>query len=195
MTPGQLINHVRSFYIETLTDGFDRHKVNPTVTVQTEAALRELEGNLLLGGPLGLPVRVDVVTFEHGRLTDTLLVEPDQMPSFDVFTLQWEETLPVKVGPFSWHACVFVIGGIKAESDPSPIVEWYMKWFDPEDEKPADEQGVYRVVHHLDGPGLDADGNVRCVVDFGSAPLECFERFLDALKAVGATEVSVGKCS
>jgi hypothetical protein len=54
-----------------------------------------------------------------------------------------------------------------------------------------DSQGFYGVVHFLSGPKVKGS-SATFEVDFGSAPVETFEEFLDALKDVGAKKFEIG---
>jgi len=65
-----------------------------------------------------------------------------------------------------------------------------MRWFDPDDLKTINSEGLYGVVHFLGEPKKTERG-VVFLLDFGSAPSEALDELLEELAANGASWASV----
>src|SRR5262249_32000073 len=81
--------------------------------------------------------------------------------------------------------------GISRGVDWSPLCTWFERWFDVEDTRQPDDDGLNGVIHFLSDPEYKGAATVF-QVDFGSAPEEAFEELLDALRDSGATKIEIG---
>src|SRR5207248_2628477 len=72
-----------------------------------------------------------------------------------------------------------------------PLADWFMAWFDQDDERGLYYSDLQGVVHCLTDP-VFADGAATFTIDFGSAPADVFEYLLDALEQLGAKTVQIG---
>lgn len=181
---GELLDRVRGLYVTALIGEAEARR-GPDVSIQCESALCDENGAVVCEGVLGLPLRVDLAVLAGGE-AETHRFRSDRLLSFAPITFAWEG-LCVRLGPFRWDCLDFRIPA-PAREDWSPLVGWFWRWFDAETEG---QGGTLGVVHFLSDP--EPDGNVvRFQADLGSAPVEAFEELLDAVAALGVSEVLIG---
>jgi hypothetical protein len=143
-------------------------------------------------GDLPLPMRVDVAIVKGGQVSDSYQVTAEHELSFKPFTFQWTGGSSITVGPFRWEDCHFRLPGIGPDANFKPLGDWFLAWFDQDDERGFYSSDLQGVVHCLTDPKYD-DGAATFVIDFGSAPGEVFEYLLDALEQIGAKTVQIGQ--
>ena len=190
MTVRQLLDQIRDRYLTEFRDCIAYVKQGG-MEAMCEVAYRTEDGRLAREGTLGLPMRLDIVGVADGEAKDTIRVDSDSMLSFDSIDFEWAGGLPTRLAPFTWDACDIRAYGISKTSDWSHVREWFDRWFDGEDTRPADEHGLYGVIHFLSDPKCEGGATI-IQVDFGSAPEEAFEELLDALRDSGATKIEIG---
>jgi len=95
----------------------------------------------------------------------------------------------VKISPFPWNACP-VQFETRSENI-QPILDWFDRWFDPEESKIAGDDGLFSVVHSVTKTPTQP-GFIRLLVDLGSAPIEAFQEMIDALHAMGIESLEIG---
>jgi hypothetical protein len=130
-----------------------------------------------LGGPTSGMLqklwRLDVV---WGGQSNFHVVEANDRPvviGAPLLTLPGPPSL--EVFPFVWNGCDFVWpSAVQLDDD---FEAWYRKWMDLEDAKPANDAGLSGVIHSVTAPG-PLSGGWGVSVDFGSAPLDSFQEFL-----------------
>ena len=90
------------------------------------------------------------------------------------------------IRPFTWNGAVFYARG----GGPVEIDSWFMQWADIEDKNGSDGDGLGGVIHslHMTEQG---DGRVDYSVDFGSAPIQAFDDFVEILVSAGVAQVEV----
>ncbi len=81
------------------------------------------------------------------------------------------------------------IFGLKADSDWTPMRDWFIGWFQEND--PTDDV-LLGGVHFLSDPEYEHDYS-QISIDLGTAPVESFEELLDAIGQMGATRVQIGQ--
>jgi hypothetical protein len=190
MTVGQLLDEIRDNYLtlfyETILD------INEAgMEALAEAALMDEDGTILREGALSLPMRVDIVGFVDGEAKDRLSVDSPSMLTFDPIDFDWAGGLPTRLMPFHWDGCNVRVTGLHEAADWTILRGWFERWFDSNDTSQPDDHGLHGVIHFLADP--KREGKVTMFeVDFGSAPVEAFEEFLDALLDSGATSIEIG---
>jgi hypothetical protein len=191
VTIGELLARIRASYMETfalrLADAsrVDGERVIP------EVAVCQADGQLAREGVLGLPRRVDACVFAGDALARTLHFDAEQLLAFESLSLVWGDGLDVDLHPFTWDACELRFASPERD-DPAPLVAWFQRWFDEDDERGLTNEFPGGVVHSIAGPAEEGEAWL-VVVDLGSARLKAFEELLDAVAAVGAARVVVGR--
>jgi hypothetical protein len=189
-TVGQLLDDIRDRYLKEFRECMAYVK-QKGMEVMSEAAFTDEDGALVREGTLNLPMRLDVVGLADGEGKDNICVDSITMLSFEPSDFEWTDGLPIRLAPFTWDVCDIRAFGIPETSDWSHLRGWFDHWFDGEDTRQADEQGLFGVIHSVSDP--KHEGNATIIqVDFGSAPVEAFEELLDALHDSGATKVEIG---
>jgi hypothetical protein len=191
MTLGQLLDDIRDPYVNQFSKRIAL-LAKEGIKVISEAAYRNEHGALVREGILGFPLRADLITFADGQTPQRIMVDSEIILSFEPFSLNWDETIPILLKPFYWDACRVRVCGIGASQDWASLKKWHAKWFDEEDTCTPDEHGLFGVVHFVSAPERDGAAD-RFEVDFGTAPVEAFEELLDAFQELGASKVEIGQ--
>jgi hypothetical protein len=190
MTVRQLLDDIRDRYLAEFRDCIAHVRQNGMEAI-CEAAYRDEDGALAREGTLKFPMRLDVVGVADGKAKDTIRVDSDSMLSFEPIDFEWSGGLPTRLAPFHWDGCHVRATGIWKATDWPHLRGWFDRWFDGEDARQPDADGLCGVIHFLSDPKQEAAATVF-EVDFGSAPVEAFEEFLDALRDSGATKIEIG---
>jgi hypothetical protein len=157
--------------------------------IMAEPALRDEDGSLVVEGDLELPIRYDLVRLQEGEASESIQVDSDQIVDFEEFEMPLSSGRGVRVIPFLWDCCPVLLRNVQ-EADWTPLRDWFMKWFDGEDENEPTPDGLQEVVHFLSDPDpSDLGSMVLC--DFGTAPLLAFEEFVSALGQI-APQAQIG---
>lgn len=186
----ELLDQIRSEYINQLVATIDEKQAIPGTRIIAEPALRGEDGRVVVEGLLQLPVRTDVAVLQDDQLTDMFNVDTGSMLAFDAVEFDWGKTLHVEMGPFAWQGLA-----ITMPDDPAyvwiPLQDWFWKWFN-EDEGDSASAELLEAVHFLSDPVSEGDV-VQFAVDLGSAPVAAFEEFLDAISASGVSLCAIGE--
>ena len=175
------IQQARSHYIAQL-----QNAARAASPVHLEPALRTSDGSLALEGVLSLPFRPDLIPKAGGP---SIMVDSTMRVPFDPWEHQVGSTR-INVAPFIWDYVAVKLSGVAAESDWDPLRQWFLRWFDTEDQNPLNSEGFYGVVHFIADPEPIAGGS-SITIDLGSAPIECFESLLGALLSLRPTLIEV----
>jgi hypothetical protein len=180
----EIFQTVREEYLAYLRQAIDAaNQSRPDFA--TELALRvngEHEHERLL------LVRIDMVWSENGetQLANAELNSPSEGSGvesggfmFDGIMIKWRR--------FRWHACVVELAPL--DDSPTSIWEWFDRWFDIDDTKPLDADGLSEVIHGISGFEV-TDRTCRFIIDFGSAPVMVVADLIRACGRAGAHEVS-----
>lgn len=181
MSLGELLDAIRKAYVERLGAA-----VRGDEDAIPEPALRTKDGSLAREGPLSLPLRGDV--FSGGQVVS---VDSDRMVSFEPLEFVWEKSLRVELRPFHWDSVPVEFKGIGFRTDWRTLVNWFEVWFDGEEQRRPDRDGLLGVVHFLSDP-KQSEESVTFSVDLGSASVEAFEELLDIAVKLGAGGVTIG---
>ena len=187
-----LLEKVREYYVTRLMDAVAERADAGEGEVVHEAALRNDAGQVLRTGQLDLPARADIVTTRDGKTIGSALVDTERMLSFEPLDFDWPDSeLRVELYPFQWNLAQMRVYGLTDEPDWAPLREWFLHWFNEQDERPAASEPL-GVVHFLSEPDLQS-GFVEFTIDLGTAPLGAFEEFVDVVAGMGASRVEIGK--
>ena len=187
---GQMLDEIRGMYCQRLTASFAAGV--PMSRVLSEVVLRDAEGRPGREGTLGLPLRMDVVTLIGGVPTESTSVACDKILSFKPFSFDWGDSLRVEVTPFQWDDMVLRFRHTRFTGDWGPLLRWFRNWF--REDEDGDGTTLLGVVHFLSDPHVEGEWT-ELFVDLGSAPVKAFEDLLDAVEAVGADEVRIGRAA
>lgn len=147
------------------------------------------EGEIAVSGPFGLPCRADVIPVVMGEPGDSVMVTPKTALSFEPVEIQKPTAIPVIVSPFGWDQVSF-----SATMDPAasldPLLEWFWRWFDANDDNDIGHDGLCRVVHYMSDPAFEGD-ELKFVADLGSAPVDALNELISVLIEMGAREVKI----
>jgi hypothetical protein len=95
----------------------------------------------------------------------------------------------VQIEPFDWSMARFeVLGAEPAACE--RVREWFVRWFDPDDENSADTSGLYGTVHYL-GDVMQRDATMAFEVDLGSAPPTAVEDLIAIFASEGASRIRI----
>ena len=183
---GELLDQVRSYYLNRLAA--EVNETDGKYHLIIEPAFRNADGTYATEGALELPCRKDLGLTEEGKVTKLLTVDTEDMLSFEPITFAWENGVQVSLHPFQWNYCPCEIAGSTASPNWSPVKQWFLKWFE---ETPEENGSLMRCVHFMSDPEPTGSG-FSLEIDFGSAPVEAFEEFIDSLGKTGFQELKIG---
>jgi hypothetical protein len=189
MTVGHLLDKTREAYIVQFRKSISEVR-NSGLKAVAEPACRNENGFLVKEGELNLPMRLDCVGLKNGEAKDRFRIDSNSLISFEPVDFFWSDSLPVRLAPFRWDSCRVRVAGICKTEDWTNLFGWFDKWFDGDDNRPADENGLSGVIHFISDPKRE-DVATIFEVDFGSAPVEAFEELLDAFQASGAKKIEI----
>jgi hypothetical protein len=189
MTVGQLLDDIRERYLTQFRRTLSKLQ-SSGMEAWAERACYSKDGALVREGELNLPLRLDLVAAANGKAKEPFRVDSDALLSFEPIDFEWGG-LPTRLAPFHWDGCHIRVTGVPKTADWSALRTWFDRWFDSKDMQEPDEHGLFGVVHFLSDPTRNGAATTF-EVDFGSAPVEGFEEFLDALRDAGAGKIEIG---
>lgn len=176
---------------ETLTTARDHHVtafVHATAGLgpcHVEPALRLADGTLAVDGIPPTPLRVDLIVKHSG---ERIAIESTPK-ALTAAIHELTDGVDIEIGPFAWNQATFDARGVGVESN-ERILEWFLRWFDPEDTNLADATGLYGVVHYMSDVTA-ANGGITFTLDLGSAPISAVDDLFSVLTNSGATAIRV----
>lgn len=191
MTLGELFDNVRDQYLESFRQVIaDQERSDPPTRYIAEPIYRDEQGEPVREGNLDLPMRGDLFLIRDEP--EGLSIDSEGIIGFDPVEVEGPGGLALTFTPFVWDMLDVTLAGVTVDgTDWAPLVEWFGRWFDEEDEQPIGEDGLSGVVHALTDPALE-DGAVVFTVDLGSAPAEALEDLIDTIADLGATSCRFG---
>lgn len=129
----------------------------------------------------GLPDAMDFVEINDRRFLNF------QPVTFEIGSLQ------VTLRPAFWNGIEFVMRGVPESW--AAFEKWIEEWIDPDDVKPAGEDGLAQVIHNVVLPETHEGWAWSTCIDFGSAPTAAFWQLLAVLESMGTTQVEIGSSS
>jgi hypothetical protein len=176
MTLVELLDRIRRPYIDQLSHA----ATGPGFHV--EPVMRRADGSVAGDGLLDTPCRCDLVRKAMGGIqsvnaTGCIRLEPVHLAL---------DGVPVSISAFPWDWLTLRIAGIPDADANALMRNWFLRWFDRDDENPRNADGLYGVVHSLDDP-VRVGGNLRFHIDLGSAPAGAVLQLVEDLLQHGAT--------
>ncbi len=175
-----LLSAIRAHYVKQLAEA--SRKVPGLV----EPVFRNADGSLALQGMLQLPGRADFVPAGAGEPQS---VDADSRLTFGPMEVR-HLSCAIIFEPFTWDWAVVVVQGVALTEISAIVHSWFYRWFDAEDTKSADADGLFGVVHFASDPVV-REGAVETTLDLGSAPVAALQDFLKLLAERGATHIRV----
>ena len=177
MTFPELMSAIRASYAAVLA-----RAVADSAPVLREAAMRRADGSLALDGTPALPHRFDVLEADG----DSRMVDAERQLKFDSFTFDLNG-MSVAVAPFTWDWLGIGIDGNAAVAS-DVCAQWFLRWFDEQDEAAPAADGLHGVVHFMGDPVATASG-IDLRIDLGSGPDEAVDDLLISLAHAGMLAV------
>ncbi|MCR9062223.1 MAG: hypothetical protein NXI02_33230 [Rhodobacteraceae bacterium] len=187
MTVLEIVERARSRTVSRIKDAIETRSLR--TKVHTEPAIRAKDGALAYAPDgLKLPLRWDFYA----------LGEPDEKNA-DSLTLklvepasaEWGSDMQIEFISVCWDCMIFRLSPARSDEDWTWLSSWFMRWFDADDQKQKDSDGLYRVVHFISDPEPE-EGASRFFVDFGSAETGAFMDLLDRVSEQGYTRCVIG---
>ncbi len=188
MGVGELIEQIRSLYITALQDALIAR-----AALQVEPIENRPVG---AGQPSGtrarlLPRRHDGIAANAEGGEMPFAVDSEGVLGFEPLSFAWGDDLSVRLLPFCWDFVEFEVPNAGLKNVAENLSDWHERWFTPDKKRVAAvDVGLLGVLHALSAVA-DTGGNSVFQVDFGSAPVACFEDLLDVLIASRAASVTV----
>ncbi|MES2039585.1 MAG: hypothetical protein V4495_17280 [Pseudomonadota bacterium] len=184
MTLIQLFAAIRASYIAVLAAAVNHGNVH------VEPAYRNADGTLTMEGKPALPCRADWIPAEGEFAGQSHTVDAKTQLEFEPLSFQLSAT-EVSIVPFTWDWLPLQISGLTPELAEATLVQWFMTWFDGEDENPRNADGLYGVLHFMSA--ITPEGDVLQVsIDLGSVSETAVEDLLFKLSDANAQAVQLG---
>lgn len=188
MGVGELIEQIRSLYVAALQDALTNRAASEAEPIATLPA-----GTVQPSGTHAhpWPRRHDGIAKNAAGAQAPFAVDSEGVLGFEPLSFAWGEDLSVRLLPFCWDFAEFEVPSAGLKDVTENLGDWHQRWFTPGKKAlAAAEDGLLGVVHALSA--LEDTGESRVFqVDFGSAPVACFEDLLDVLIASRAASVTV----
>ena len=191
MTFGQLVDRARTRCLESMSAAISEAEASAQRVIAEASACLSTGEIAFAPDGLKLPLRYDLaVQGEDGTWTtknaDTVAIEFSS-PAF----ANWEKKLQIEIRSCAWDYLCVVVSPQMAHVDWQPIRDWFLKWFDAEDGRCPDENGLYGVLHFISDP-VQVSNGYEFFIDLGSATTEALEEFFDCLTGMGFTKCAIG---
>jgi hypothetical protein len=160
--------------------------------IYAEPALRDLSGNIVSAPDgLRLPLRYDLGFQNSGGRVETINADSSATNFREPVFATWEHKLKIEMHSISWDYMLFRLLPINPGYDWECVRGWFLKWFDSNDEKAPDENGLCGIVHFISDP-VETKAELRIWVDLGSAPPDALAEFFDLLIQLGVETCRIG---
>lgn len=178
----QIIQQARDMYAGSLLCEFSCLREKHDGRIFTEVTLRTKNGAVATEGPSQLGCRVDAII---PSTIESVMVDSAARASFRYISFHYG-SIPVSLSPFEWDRCVVTMECSADAFRWQPVLDWFHRWFDAEDENETTADGLSGVIHFLSEPQFTGT-SVTFTTDLGSAPAQAFD---DLLEACAASEPS-----
>jgi hypothetical protein len=190
----ELINHSQERGITILKEHIDRrksegHKVysEPTPRNQADEIVYAPDG-------LKLPLRYDLVFQDSNGDFHTDSADSTTLHFREPVFANWENQMKIEIHSICWNHLELQISPPFSQNNWEILRLWFLRWFDLQDEKAIDSNGLTGVVHFISDPITTGD-RVHFVVDLGSATPDALADLFDQLIKCGVSECTLGKPS
>ncbi|WP_232063096.1 hypothetical protein [Undibacterium sp. KW1] len=184
MTLIQLFAAIRASYVAVLTAAINQ------VNAHVEPAYRNADGALALEGSPALPCRADWIPLEGEYAGQSHTVDAKTQLEFEPFGFGMSGT-EVSITPFTWDWLPLQISGLAPEPAEAILADWFMAWFDAEDNNAKNAEGLYGVVHFMSGITQE-DEALQVSIDLGSVSEAALEDLLFKLTDAKAQSIQLG---
>jgi hypothetical protein len=142
---------------------------------------------------LQLPLRSDLAFVGASGDVQTEYADSSALNFREPIFAKWENQLKIEIHSISWdHMHFQLFPPPEAETNLDGLKIWFMRWFDAEDEKSPNSDGLSGLVHFISDPERRPD-RIEINVDFGSAPTDALAEFLDELVKLDIKVCVIGK--
>ena len=191
MTFGEIINRAQQRACELLKEKINERKT-AGAKAYVEPALRDQSGNIVSAPDgLKLPLRYDLAFHTSTEGVQQVNADSSAINFREPIFANWEHKLKIEIHSISWDYMLFRLLPANRQYDWERVREWFLKWFDANDEKIPDANGLCGIVHFISDPVETEDGT-RIWVDFGSASPDALAEFFDLLIQLGVETCCIG---
>jgi hypothetical protein len=191
MTFGDYIERARVGCRDVLLERIAQRRAGSSRVI-VEPALRNTAGEIVSAPDgLKLPLRYDLAAQSNDGAFQTENTDSTTINFSESVFVTWEHTLRIEIQRLCWDYMMFEVR-VDEAFDWEWLRQWFLKWFDLDDSRSADTDGLYDVVHFVSDPEIDGN-TARFFVDFGSSSTDALADLFDALKAQGITQCTIGK--
>jgi hypothetical protein len=133
------------------------------------------------------PMRIDAGFVQDGKVS-FVVANLEAPEPFTPIRESWNG-LEVELHPFVWNEVTFEVLG--ASPDEAAVAAWREYWMDDQEKRFDKSKELQGVVHSVTQPTRTLAG-WSTTIDFGSADIDAFSAFIDAVRKAGAQRVTVG---
>lgn len=123
MTLGDLLGQIREYYLSRFRKQLEEIQRSGQSAI-SEEVLRTSDGMPAREGVLELPMRVDLIVVEGGRVVDSIRIDTEKMLTFAPFELTWDGML-VRVSGFKWNEMRFTCTCGDTPIAMGPLQAWF----------------------------------------------------------------------
>ena len=185
MSIGQLLDRIREHYLHRFSEVIEESRAQDTVI--SEPALRRADGEYATTPDDPAPTRIDLIICVNGIGTKSINVDTETMVTFEPIEFAWQDGTKISLAPFQWNFCVCMMEHDE-RFDPQPLYGWFKKGFEE-----ANPEGLFHSCVHYMEIKRTSQSRSAISMDFGSAPVEAFEEFLDSMILSGAQRIEIGQ--
>ena len=138
-----LLTAVRASYVASLCEAL---RSSPGAHV--EPVFRTSDGSPAFEGPLSLPARADLIPVRGANAGTPLTIDAAERLQFPTVSIALHTT-KVSLSPFAWDWVELGILGLQEHEVAATLVQWFMSWFDADDQNEVSPDGLYGVVHYI----------------------------------------------
>jgi hypothetical protein len=180
MTIHELLDLIRRPYIEQ----FSRAKAEAVFHI--EPVLRRSDGSPATEGALVTPCRCDLVRKDTGASVAVNATERVRLEDLQVDI----DGVTLKISAFSWDWLTLHIAGMQHTDATVLVRDWFLQWFDEDDNNSKNAEDFYGVVHFVSDP-VELDGALQFQIDLGSAPATSVCELIEQLLERGPTGLTL----
>ncbi|MFZ6873381.1 hypothetical protein ACO0LF_15105 [Undibacterium sp. Di27W] len=190
MTVTELFTAIRASYVALLSATAQKDQAH------IEPAYRNADGTLALEGNPALPCRADFIPKTGPFAGEAYTVDANSQLEFEPVHFQLSAT-DIHIQPFTWDWLNLQVHGLQPDIAGAILADWFMAYFDGEDENQANEQGLYGVVHFMSAfsqqvQQVQQAQALQLTIDLGSVPGSALEDLMLRLSDAGAQAVHLG---
>ncbi len=193
MTFGELVDHAQKKGCSLLAEKIEQRKGEGFKTY-AEPSMRNNSGEVVCAPDgLKLPLRSDLAFVGSSGEAQTEYADSSALNFREPVFARWEDKLKIEIHSISWDYMHFqLFPPPETETNWDGLKTWFMRWFNAEDEKSPNADGLSGIVHFISDPEVEPD-RIEIYVDFGSAPTDALAEFFDELVKLDIKVCMIGK--